>query len=166
MSEAERFKAFLVVIHKNEGKVCPDYDICSHTACASSYAAWAYSDAALNGQTLEEFKAQQNQLHEDVRRLKAGELLAITISCHYCGLYLVVPNPKNGEPVHCSQCGSSNVNVERTERDAQGFINNCAMRYEGSADNCQMCLRGPCPEAVKFRGQVPRFPQLPPDEDY
>ncbi len=165
MSEAERLKAFLMRIHESEGKVCQDYDICEHVACASSYGAWAYADAALSGQTLEAFSAQQNQLHEDVRRLKAGEVLAITISCHYCRIHVVVSNPKEGESVHCSQCGAADVKIESTERDDHGFINNCALRYEGSAANCQMCLRGPCPEAAKFRGRVPPFVPFPPDED-
>ena len=34
-------------IKAEEGRVCDDYGHCQHTACASSYNAWAIADAAL-----------------------------------------------------------------------------------------------------------------------
>jgi len=37
----------LMMIHRDAGKVCADYEICDHVACDSSYAAWAISDSAL-----------------------------------------------------------------------------------------------------------------------
>jgi hypothetical protein len=32
---------------KKQGKVCDDFEICSHPACQSSYAAWEIADTAL-----------------------------------------------------------------------------------------------------------------------
>lgn len=34
-------------IKDREGKVCDNYDTCTHTSCQSSYAAWAIADNAL-----------------------------------------------------------------------------------------------------------------------
>ena len=35
-------------IRESQGKVCPIFEICEHTACNSSYAAWAIADKALH----------------------------------------------------------------------------------------------------------------------
>jgi len=34
-------------IHNNSGKVCPDFALCKHLSCQSSYYAWATADIAL-----------------------------------------------------------------------------------------------------------------------
>lgn len=38
-------------IKTEEGKVCPEFQICEHESCRSSYAAWAIADEALTGDT-------------------------------------------------------------------------------------------------------------------
>jgi hypothetical protein len=45
--------AALAKIRDEEGKVCPDFELCTHDACRSSYSAWAIADAALKGELLE-----------------------------------------------------------------------------------------------------------------
>lgn len=42
----EAWKA-LEEIKATQGKVCENYELCSHTACQSSYNSWAIADAAL-----------------------------------------------------------------------------------------------------------------------
>lgn len=44
----DRFKEALVAIRERCGAVCPEYEICTHETCASSYTAWALADEALN----------------------------------------------------------------------------------------------------------------------
>jgi hypothetical protein len=34
-------------IRDEEGRVCEEFEICKHTACRSSYAAWEIADRAL-----------------------------------------------------------------------------------------------------------------------
>jgi hypothetical protein len=41
----------LMTIREKYGKVCEDYEVCVHDACASSYGAWATADAALRAAT-------------------------------------------------------------------------------------------------------------------
>lgn len=45
-AEARELRKALQEI-RSEGKVCEQYEICSHVSCSSSYAAWAIADAAL-----------------------------------------------------------------------------------------------------------------------
>jgi hypothetical protein len=42
----------LTKIKEEEGHVCPDFELCTHEACRSSYSAWAVADAALQGRLL------------------------------------------------------------------------------------------------------------------
>ena len=37
----------LAVVKKHYGKVCAEYETCSHSGCDSSYSAWAVADQAL-----------------------------------------------------------------------------------------------------------------------
>lgn len=46
--------AALKHIRDHEGRVCETFEVCTHRSCASSYAAWAYVDAALRGMTPEQ----------------------------------------------------------------------------------------------------------------
>ena len=41
-------------IHDDCGKVCNEFETCAHTACRSSFDAWAIADCALKGTTPEE----------------------------------------------------------------------------------------------------------------
>ena len=34
-------------IKKEEGRVCCNFELCTHSACSSSYGAWAIADEAL-----------------------------------------------------------------------------------------------------------------------
>jgi hypothetical protein len=45
--ERERYLIALKDIKQNEGRVCENYDTCTHTACESSYGAWVAADRAL-----------------------------------------------------------------------------------------------------------------------
>jgi hypothetical protein len=53
-AEIARLTVALKRIHAEAGKVCDEYEVCTHRACAASYTAWAIADAALNGMTPEE----------------------------------------------------------------------------------------------------------------
>lgn len=53
-AEIARLTAALRRIHDESGKVCDEYEVCTHRACAASYTAWAIADAALSGTTPEE----------------------------------------------------------------------------------------------------------------
>lgn len=44
-----RLQEALANIRENEGKVCAEYELCTHPACKSSYAAWAIASKALEG---------------------------------------------------------------------------------------------------------------------
>ncbi len=35
-------------IKRDQGRVCENFELCMHTACQSSYAAWAIADKALS----------------------------------------------------------------------------------------------------------------------
>ena len=35
-------------IKRDEGRVCENFELCTHAACKSSYAAWAIADKALS----------------------------------------------------------------------------------------------------------------------
>ena len=41
---AERAEKSLREIRENYGKVCDEYETCTHVACAASYSAWATAD--------------------------------------------------------------------------------------------------------------------------
>lgn len=45
----ERAVEAMKEIKDNYGKVCKDYELCEHLACASSYGAWAVADDFLAG---------------------------------------------------------------------------------------------------------------------
>lgn len=47
LSVAEELADALELIRRDEGKVCPEFELCTHAACNSSYAAWAIADEAL-----------------------------------------------------------------------------------------------------------------------
>ena len=46
-------KAALAKIKDEEGKVCLEFELCTHASCRSSYSSWAIADAALKGKLLE-----------------------------------------------------------------------------------------------------------------
>jgi len=46
-AEADRYRAALEEIRRDQGKVCAEFELCTHPACQSSYASWAIADAAL-----------------------------------------------------------------------------------------------------------------------
>ena len=52
-SEAERLRAALRRIKAECGRVCANFELCTHVACQSSVAAWMIADAALKGETPE-----------------------------------------------------------------------------------------------------------------
>lgn len=50
MTDQEKLRIYLkalTFIRDNEGKVCSEYETCSHVACNSSYSAWVTSDEAI-----------------------------------------------------------------------------------------------------------------------
>jgi hypothetical protein len=46
--EVAKYREALERIKREEGKVCQNFELCSHPACNSSYSAWAIADEALN----------------------------------------------------------------------------------------------------------------------
>jgi hypothetical protein len=46
-AERDRYKRALETIRELEGKVCDEYEVCTHRACQSSYGAWSIADGAL-----------------------------------------------------------------------------------------------------------------------
>lgn len=42
--ELAALRAALEEIRNEQGRVCENYELCEHTACASSYASWAIAD--------------------------------------------------------------------------------------------------------------------------
>jgi len=50
--ENEALRKALQEIKDTEGKVCTDFELCTHEACRSSYAAWAIADSALAARAL------------------------------------------------------------------------------------------------------------------
>lgn len=57
-AEITRLTGALERIRSESGKVCDQFEICTHLACQSSYAAWAIADSALKGKTPEEENAE------------------------------------------------------------------------------------------------------------
>ena len=49
-ADVDRLRAALLEIRTSYGRVCPEYELCTHAACASSYGAWATADIALAGE--------------------------------------------------------------------------------------------------------------------
>lgn len=45
--ERDRYRRALEDIRRLEGKVCPEYEVCEHIGCQSSYGAWSIADGAL-----------------------------------------------------------------------------------------------------------------------
>jgi len=45
-AELDRVRTALEEIKEKEGRVCEEFELCRHVACASSYAAWQIADAA------------------------------------------------------------------------------------------------------------------------
>lgn len=45
--ELEAYRKSLQKIRDTCGQVCPEYEICLHDSCESSYAAWAIADEVL-----------------------------------------------------------------------------------------------------------------------
>lgn len=41
------YRKALEEIKNEQGKVCMDFELCTHEACTSSYTAWAIADKAL-----------------------------------------------------------------------------------------------------------------------
>lgn len=46
-NERNIYRMALEEIRTNYGKVCQEFELCEHPACASSYGAWAVADEAL-----------------------------------------------------------------------------------------------------------------------
>jgi len=57
-SEAERLRAALQRIKAECGRVCANFELCTHIACQSSVAAWMIADAALKRETPESANAK------------------------------------------------------------------------------------------------------------
>lgn len=146
--EAERFRALLEgakqaemalrEIREQQGKVCEGYDLCTHTACASSYASWAIADAALAAAPGEEGlppiagrrqiapgvterttpphpsdPGQQREI--STRRMQDGvvhEMADLGIKTQ-CGLDLREPWTWTDDPVTCEQCRKAEDNADR-----------------------------------------------------
>lgn len=53
VAEVRRLRAALTSIRREEGRVCPEFELCDHAACRSSHAAWEIADAALGGERSE-----------------------------------------------------------------------------------------------------------------
>ena len=51
MAERARYRDALSLIRETEGRVCPEFTICTHESCRSSYTAWAIADEALGPRT-------------------------------------------------------------------------------------------------------------------
>ena len=61
----ERLRAALQRIKDESGRVCDEFELCTHVACQSSYHAWSVADAALRGETPE--SANERALREFAR---------------------------------------------------------------------------------------------------
>ena len=46
------FQEALEEIKKYEGRVCEEFELCTHASCQSSYNSWSIADEALNGRRL------------------------------------------------------------------------------------------------------------------
>jgi hypothetical protein len=162
MDEAERLKEFLLEIHMNGGKVCPEFETCTHEACRSNVWMWQLADAALQGRTLAQMR--QEKTTYDLAH-QHGHEMSMTVACFKqgCGAIGVIPRPGPGELAICKACKGRDVSIIDTDRCPDGTINNCALAGGYEESMCQMCLRGPCPEAAKFRqpGTVSRYQRDP-----
>lgn len=139
MTEDERLREFLLAIHMHQGKVCPGFETCTHTACRSNALTWELADAALQGMTLEQYHIDKNKLLKS-----AGS----AYKCFKCGLY-ALRTFLAGEAPRCKACGSFDVVLLDLERSPDGDINNCALANGLAAKDCQMC-EGDCPDRVRF----------------
>ncbi len=45
--EIDRHRKALIEIHEHCGRVCNQYEICTHVACSSSHRAWEIADKVL-----------------------------------------------------------------------------------------------------------------------
>ena len=45
--QAARYRAALEEIKRDQGRVCAEFELCTHAACQSSYSSWAIADKAL-----------------------------------------------------------------------------------------------------------------------
>ncbi len=158
MTTEERLLEFLLAMHMDEGKVCPEFETCRHPACRSNQVMWEMADAAIQGMTLKEYRQYQTTTLLKKQQLDAGLPIALTIKCFKCGNYGVVPAPAPGENVLC-YCKAYDVVVVDTERGPDGSINNCSLGGGRDVSECQMCDGKRCPEAVRFL--QPLTPVLP-----
>ena len=47
MDKTQTLYEALLEIKETQGKVCSEFELCTHESCNSSYAAWAIADKAL-----------------------------------------------------------------------------------------------------------------------
>ena len=62
--EYERFRAALMEIKEQCGKVCSEYDVCTHVACSSSHRAWEIADRAVKGDEIDRYFSKQEEINE------------------------------------------------------------------------------------------------------
>lgn len=155
MEEVERLKEILLEIVMHGGRVCPDFETCTHEACKSNVMMWMLAEAGVSGKTLAQVRHEESQ----AKLAAAGQALAVTIQCFKpsCAVVIVIPAPAQGEHPVCTKCGTKDVVVIDDDRCPDGTLNNCALAGGYDESICQMCNRGPCPEGAKFRspGYVP-----------
>ena len=60
-SEVEQLRAVLQRIKAECGRVCVNFELCTHVTCQSSVAAWMIADAALKGETPESANAKARE---------------------------------------------------------------------------------------------------------
>jgi septal ring factor EnvC (AmiA/AmiB activator) len=90
-AEVERLESALEKIRDEHGKVCNEYEICTHISCASSHAAWVLADQAL----------------------KEGEMPFSGITyCDKCG-----DSSSTGNPCHRCQISTLTAQLEKLEGD-------------------------------------------------
>jgi hypothetical protein len=46
-AERDRQRAALLQIREQSGRVCENFELCTHESCRSSYAAWSLADEAI-----------------------------------------------------------------------------------------------------------------------
>lgn len=157
MEEADRLKEFLLEIHMNAGKVCPEFETCTHEACRSSVMTWVLADAALQGSTMEQMRHEQAQ----VKLAAQEQALSLTVQCFNprCASIIVIPAPPPGQHPICKKCGAKDVVVLDDDRCPDGTLNNCALAGSYEESMCQICDRGPCPEAARFSSWTPPTPR-------
>ena len=47
LARERKLREALTEIKRDQGKVCENFELCTHAACQSSYASWAIANAAL-----------------------------------------------------------------------------------------------------------------------